>query len=145
MSSSRSDDWPTDPAAFAELDAEFGFTLDPCASAENAKCARYFTRDDDGLKQEWTGRVFCNPPYGRAIGDWVAKAWRAAHSTAEIVVLLIPARTDTSYWHEYVIRGEVRFVRGRLRFGDMRNGAPFPSRQAVEAVPDQDDAGLGRG
>lgn len=127
LTSSRSDDWPTDPKVFRRLDAEFGFTLDPCASAENAKCARYFTRQDDGLEQDWPGRVFCNPPYGRTIGEWVRKAWEASQSSADLVVLLLPARTDTRWWHEYVVRGEVRFVKGRLRFGDLKAPAPFPS------------------
>jgi len=131
LSSSRSDDWPTDPKVFAKLDAEFGFTLDPCASERNAKCPRFFTRDDDGLAQEWTGRVFCNPPYGRQIGEWVRKAWEASQSSADLVVLLIPARTDTRWWHEYVALGEVRFVKGRLRFGDLSAPAPFPSAVVV--------------
>jgi len=132
MGSSRSDDWPTDPAAFAKLDERFGgFNLDPCASHENAKCARYFTRDDDGLRQEWIGRVFMNPPYGRVIGAWMRKAWESSQTTAELVVCLVPARTDTAWWHDYAVRGEIEFLRGRLRFGDMRASAPFPSAIVV--------------
>lgn len=131
MTSSRSDDWPTDPAVYAELDAEFGFDLDPCSSHENHKCERYFTAEDNGLAQAWTGRVFCNPPYGRGIGAWVSKAWESSQTTADLVVLLIPARTDTRWWHEYVVRGEVRFVKGRLRFGDLKASAPFPSAIVV--------------
>lgn len=124
-------EWATPRDTFDRLDAEFGFDLDPCATAENAKCARYFTRADDGLSQEWTGRVFCNPPYGRAIGAWVQKARESAHTTAELVVLLIPARTDTRYWHDHVVGGEIRFLRGRLKFGGSDTGAPFPSAVVV--------------
>lgn len=116
---------------YAELDAEFGFTLDPCSSHENHKCVRYFTAEDDGLEQEWTGRVFMNPPYGRTLGSWMRKAWEASQSTAELVVCLVPARTDVKWWHEYAVRGEVRFVKGRLRFGDAKASAPFPSAIVV--------------
>jgi phage N-6-adenine-methyltransferase len=132
MGSSRSDDWPTDLRFFATLEERFGpFDLDPCSTAENAKCARFFTRADNGLEQEWTGRVFMNPPYGQTIGLWMAKAWQASQTTAELVVCLVPARTDTAWWHDYATRGEVEFVRGRLRFGDCRNSAPFPSALIV--------------
>lgn len=125
--SSRSDEWPTPQQFFDQLDAEFGFTLDPCATHENAKCARYFTQEDDGLRQDWSGEtVFMNPPYGRTIGRWVKKAWEASRQGAT-VVCLVPARTDTGYWHEYCLRGEIRFVRGRLKFGLAANAAPFPS------------------
>jgi phage N-6-adenine-methyltransferase len=116
---------------FARLHARFQFDLDPCASAENAKCERYFTRAEDGLKQEWTGRVFMNPPYGREIAKWVAKAWEAAQATAELVVCLVPARVDTRWWHTYAARGEVEFLPGRLRFGGATSGAPFPSAVVV--------------
>lgn len=131
MGSSRSDDWPTDPAVYRELDREFCFDLDPCSSHENHKCARYFTAEDDGLEREWTGRVFMNPPYGRTLGGWMRKAWEASQSTAELVVCLVPARTDVRWWHEYAVLGEVRFVKGRLRFGDLRAPAPFPSAIVV--------------
>jgi phage N-6-adenine-methyltransferase len=128
LGSSRSDNWPTDPAVFAELERQYGpFDLDPCASHENAKCARYFTREDNGLEQTWTGRVFCNPPYGRPLAAWMAKAWESSQSTAELVVCLIPVRTDTRYWHEYAMRGEIEFLRGRLKFGPLTNPAPFAS------------------
>jgi site-specific DNA-methyltransferase (adenine-specific) len=131
MTSSKSVEWPTDPAVFAELDAEFGFSLDPCATSENAKCSRFFTLEDDGLAQAWTGRVFMNPPYGRAIGAWMRKAWEASRTTAELVVCLVPARTDTAWWHDYATRGEIRFLRGRLKFGDAKSAAPFPSAVVV--------------
>jgi phage N-6-adenine-methyltransferase len=130
--SSKTCEWATPPELFADLAAELGpFDLDPCATPDNAKCARYFTRTDDGLSREWTGRVFVNPPYGREIGRWVRKAWEASRSTADVVVCLVPARVDTAWWHEYVTRGEVRFLRGRVRFGGAANGAPFPSAVVV--------------
>jgi phage N-6-adenine-methyltransferase len=132
MGSSRSDEWPTDPGFFARLDREHGpFDLDPCSSVENAKCPRFFARDDDGLAQAWTGRVFMNPPYGRTIGAWMAKAWEASQTTADLVVCLVPARTDTKWWHDYAVRGEVVFVQGRLRFGGACSSAPFPSAVVI--------------
>jgi len=124
-------DWATPQALFDALDAEFGpFTLDPCASSENAKCERFFTKEQDGLSQEWSGRVFMNPPYGRSIGAWMRKAFESVETgRAEIVVCLLPARTDTAWWHDYCAKGEVRFIRGRIKFE--RDGksapAPFPS------------------
>jgi phage N-6-adenine-methyltransferase len=116
---------------FDQLDAEFGFTLDAAATAENAKCARYFTREDDGLAQEWTGRVWLNPPYGRELGLWMRKAWGASQTTAELVVCLVPVRSDTAWWHDYATRGDVEFVRGQMRFGDADNVAPFSSAVVV--------------
>jgi phage N-6-adenine-methyltransferase len=131
MSSSQSVEFPTDPQVFAALSERYGpFNLDAAATAENAKCARYFTAADDGLAQTWTGRVWLNPPYGREVGKWVKKAWESAQSSAELVVCLVPARTDTRWWHEYAVRGEVEFVRGRLRFG-RPTVAPFPSAVIV--------------
>jgi len=120
---------------FAELDAEFGFTLDPCCSHETALCEKHFTPEEDGLAQDWSGDVvFMNPPYGREIGKWVRKAWEDSQRGAT-VVCLIPARTDTSYWHDYVMRGEIRFLRGRLRFGGHTNSAPFPSAVVIFRPP----------
>jgi phage N-6-adenine-methyltransferase len=133
--SSQSDEWSTAPEVFARLAERFGpFDLDPCATPENAKCDRYFTRNDDGLTQEWCGRVFLNPPYGRhggGIAAWMAKAWESSQSTAELVVCLVPARTCTAWWHDYAARGEVEFLRGRLRFGGASSSAPFPSALVV--------------
>lgn len=129
--SSKSDEWPT-PQEFFDLYAkEFGFTLDVCATPENAKCALYFTRTEDGLAQEWgTHTCWMNPPYGRSIGHWMQKACDAAQKGA-LVVCLVPARTDTNWWHEYAMRGEIRFLRGRLKFGGCRNPAPFPSAVVI--------------
>lgn len=129
--SSRTDLWPTPQALFDELHIEFGFTLDVCALPDNAKCPRYFTPETDGLSQEWTGVCWMNPPYGRTIGRWVRKAFESTAAGATVVCLL-PARTDTAWWHEFVVKAdEVRFVRGRLRFGDAAAGAPFPSAIVV--------------
>ena len=127
--SSKSIEWATPKATFAELDAEFNFNLDPCATPENAKCADFYTADNDGLAQNWGGRrVFCNPPYGRAIAAWVRKCYEESRKPDTLVVMLIPARTDTAYFHDYIYHKarEVRFIRGRLRFNDA-GPAPFPS------------------
>lgn len=128
MFSSKTQEWSTPLGFFESLDKTFQFTLDPCATPENAKCRRFFTPEQDGLKQKWTGRVFMNPPYGRGIGAWVKKAWETSR-TGVLVVCLLPARTDTSWWHDYCLQGDVRFLRGRLRFkiGDVGARAPFPS------------------
>ena len=120
------DNWATPQEFFDALDAEFGFTLDPAADDKNHKCSRYFTREQDGLKQDRGGqRVFRNPPYGREIGQWIEKA---ATSGAELCVMLLPARTDTRWFHNYIYgKAEIRFIRGRLKFGNSKNSAPFPS------------------
>ena len=135
MFSSKAMDWATPQKFFDQLDSEFHFTLDPCADETNHKRARYFTAADDGLKQSWGGQtVFCNPPYGRAIKDWVKKCSEEAKQPNTTVVLLIPARTDTAYFHDYIYQKpnvEIRFIRGRLKFGDGKNSAPFPSMIAI--------------
>jgi phage N-6-adenine-methyltransferase len=125
--SSKSDEWAT-PNWLADLIRdELDIRTDVCATAANAKCAHYFTREADGLKQEWVGTCWMNPPYGREIGRWVEKAYRSSQAGATVVCLL-PARTDTSWWHLWVTRAEeVRFLRGRLKFGGAENSAPFPS------------------
>lgn len=128
--SSATPEWATPVDLFAGLDAEFGFDLDVCATAENAKCPRYFTAADDGLAQEWAGVCWMNPPYGRGIGAWIRKAAESAEAGAT-VVCLVPARVDTAWWHDYCRHGEVRFLRGRLRFGDAVASAPFPSALVV--------------
>lgn len=130
--SSRSEEWATPPDFFATLHAEFGFTLDPCATRRNAKCSSFFTKADNGLTQDWrTHTVFCNPPYGRTIGEWARKCYLAAQAGAT-VVLLVHSRTDTRYFHDWIYgKAELRFVRGRLKFGDGRQSAPFPSLVAI--------------
>ena len=133
MFSSATDLWATPIDFYNELDAEFHFDLDPCATHDNAKCAKYYTKETDGLKQDWGGHtVFCNPPYGRVIGDWVKKAYEESKKPNTTIVMLIPARTDTKYFHDYIYhKAEIRFVRGRLKFGDAKNSAPFPSMVVI--------------
>ena len=131
MFSSKTDLWATPQELFDELDKEFHFELDVCATPENAKCRKFYTKEQDGLAQPWQGRVWCNPPYGREIGQWVRRAFFAAVAGATVVMLL-PARTDTRWFHEYIYgKAEVRFIRGRLKFGDARNSAPFPSMVVI--------------
>lgn len=142
--SSKDMSWCTPPDFFAELDKEFHFDLDPAASEKSAKCARYYTPADDGLSKDWGGcRVFVNPPYGRHINDWVRKGYEESRKPGTVVVMLIPARTDTTYFHEYIFHGkadEVRFLRGRLKFtdedGNAKDAAPFPSAVIVWRSPD---------
>lgn len=129
--SSASDNWPTPQAFFDSVSIELGpFDLDPCASPDNAKAPRFFTKEDDGLSREWTGRVWMNPPYGRAIGLWMRKAYESALGGA-LVVCLVPARTDTAWWHDYAAKGSVKFIRGRLKFDGRKKDAPFPSALVV--------------
>lgn len=128
---SATDEWATPQFLFDALNAEFGFTLDPCATAENAKCKKFYTRTEDGLSQDWEEEVvFMNPPYGREIGAWIRKAYESSRSSA-LVVCLVPARTDTGWWHRYATRGEIRFFKGRLKFGSGQNCAPFPSAVVI--------------
>jgi len=133
MFSSETDEWYTPLDFFQELDKEFHFNLDPCATAENHKCPSYYTREQDGLKQNWGGnKVFCNPPYGRVIGLWVEKAYRESQKPNTLVVMLIPARTDTKWFHDYIYgKAEIRFIKGRLKFGGCKNAAPFPSMVVI--------------
>lgn len=135
MTTSFRGDWETPPEIFNPLNEEFEFTLDPCATHQTAKCRRYFTPEDDGLRQSWAGEtVFMNPPYGRQIGRWVRKAWEESRKGATVVALL-PARVDTGWFHDYILgQAEIRFLRGRVYF--RRNGgqvdrAPFPSMIVV--------------
>ncbi len=129
--SSKTIDWATPQSFFDELNEEYAFTLDVCASHENAKCDRYFTIDDDGISQDWGNNVcWMNPPYGREIGLWMRKAFEASRGGAT-VVCLVPSRTDTKWWHDYAMRGDVTFIRGRLKFGGSKNSAPFPSAVVV--------------
>lgn len=127
-------EWSTPQYVFDALDREFGFTLDVCATQENAKCRRFFDKKADGLSKDWTGICWMNPPYGRSIRRWVRKARESAEAGA-IVVGLVPARTDTAWWQDCMRASEIRFVRGRLRFGDAEAGAPFPSAIVIWGTP----------
>lgn len=133
MFSSATDEWATPQEFFDELNEELHFTLDPAANEENHKCETFFTKEQDGLTRRWEGHtVFCNPPYGREIGKWVQKAWEEHKTNGNTVVMLLPARTDTRWFHEFVYgKSEIRFVRGRLKFGNATNSAPFPSMVVV--------------
>ncbi len=128
--SSESQEWATPQDLFDALHAEFGFDVDVCATPENAKCARYFTEQADGLVQDWHGTCWMNPPYGDGIGRWIKKAWQSAQDGAT-VVCLVPARVDTSWWWDYCRFGEIRLLRGRLKFGGGTTGAPFPSAVVI--------------
>lgn len=131
--SSKETEWETPQGFFDKLNEEFHFTLDPCATTQNAKCAKYFTKEIDGLSQSWRDeRVYCNPPYGREISKWIEKAFYETNNGRGIVVMLLPARTDTKYFHDYIYgKAELRFIRGRLKFGNARNSAPFPSMVVI--------------
>lgn len=131
MFSSRTDLWETPQEFFDKLNEEFHFTLDVCALPENAKCARYYTPEQDGLTQPWNGVCWCNPPYGRQIGAWVRRAYLSSLD-GNTVVMLLPARTDTKWFHDWIYeKAEIRFLRGRLKFGGCKNSAPFPSMVVV--------------
>ena len=131
--SSETGEWDTPQTFFDKLNKQFQFTLDPCASPTSAKCDKYFTIEEDGLAQDWGGHtVFVNPPYGRGIGAWLEKGYHESKKHNTIVVMLIPSRTDTKWWHDYVMKAkEVHLVRGRLKFGSSDNAAPFPSAVAI--------------
>ena len=117
---------------FDKLNDEFHFDIDVCANETNHKCDTYYTKEQNGLAQEWKGICWCNPPYGREIGKWVEKAYRSAMTGDALVVMLLPARTDTRWFHDYIYdKAQIRFVRGRLKFGDSKNSAPFPSMIVV--------------
>lgn len=121
---SHSNEWETPQDLFDELNREFGFTLDVAATEQNAKCARFYDRAQDGLTQPWDGVCWCNPPYGREIAKWVKRAAEVSST----VVMLLPARTDTRWFHDYIYgKAEIRFIRGRLRFSGATVNAPFPS------------------
>jgi phage N-6-adenine-methyltransferase len=130
------DQWSTPQKLFDQLDAEFHFTLDPCASAENAKCAKFYTYDDGGVSKNWgVERVFMNPPYSSPkLTFWMKKAYTASLAGA-LVVCLVPASTDTNWFHTYALRGEIRFIRGRLKFGGSKNSAKFASLIVIFRPP----------
>jgi len=135
MFSSTTDQWATPQDFFNKLNEEFHFTLDVAADETNHKCDMYYDKSIDGLAQSWTHgggtSVWCNPPYGREIGKWVEKAYNESLNGVTVVMLL-PARTDTKWFHDYIYgKAEIRFVRGRLKFGDSKNSAPFPSMVVI--------------
>ena len=141
MFSNVNNAWCTPQSFFDEINREFNFTLDPCATEKSNKCEKFFTAKEDGLKQDWGGhRCFVNPPYGRSIGKWVKKCYEESRKENTIVVLLIPSRTDTRYFHDFILgKAEIRFIKGRLTFWDLdgekylrkdfksMTPAPFPS------------------
>lgn len=132
--SSKSTEWATPQHFFDQLEEQFGkFTLDPCANESNYKVKNRFTEKDNGLEKDWSGNnVFMNPPYGRGIKHWIKKAYEEAQKDDTTVIALIPARTDTRYWHDYVMKAQsIFFVKGRLKFGNGDNSAPFPSAVVV--------------
>ena len=134
MFSSKTGEWATPAEFFDKLNWRFGpFDLDPCATIHNTKCANFYTEIEDGLSKDWTGHtVFVNPPYGKGIDKWIKKGYDTAKDGTSKVVMLIPSRTDTKYWHNYVMKAsEVYFLKGRLKFGDSVNSAPFPSAVVV--------------
>lgn len=121
-------EWQTPQDLFERLDAKYHFDLDVCADEFNARCDRFYTKADDGLAQPWNGRCWCNPPYGREIAKWVKKAVESK----TLVVMLLPARTDTRWFHEYCLPyGKIEFIKGRLRFGGAKENAPFASMIVV--------------
>ena len=126
---SLKDDWQTPKELFNKLDSIYHFTLDPCSTHENALCKKHYTKEEDGLQQDWSNEiVFMNPPYGREIPKWIKKAYEESCKGA-IVVCLIPARTDTIYWNEYVFpyATSIQFIKGRLHFSESKTPAGFPS------------------
>lgn len=127
--SSKTVDWSTPQALFEKLNSGYHFTIDVAASAENAKVPRYYDEKTNGLLQNWDGEmVWCNPPYGRTISDWVKKASESNANT----VMLLPARTDTRWFHEYIYnKASVQFLKGRLKFGNSKHNAPFPSMLVI--------------
>ena len=134
MFSSKTGEWATPQDFFDKLNWRFGpFDLDPCATPFNTKCANFYSPAENGLTKSWEGHtVFVNPPYGRGIEEWIKKGYKEAQNPDTKVVMLIPARTDTKYWHDYVMKAEmVFFIKGRLKFGDSENSAPFPSAVVV--------------
>ena len=139
MFSSKNNEWSTPQDFFDKLNWRFGpFDLDPCATPHNTKCDNFYTEAENGLTKSWEGHtVFVNPPYGRGIDKWIKKGYDEAMANPDtVVVMLIPARTDTKYWHDYIMKAErVYFIKGRLKFGSQTNSAPFPSAVVIFRRP----------
>lgn len=135
MFSSKSDEWATPQKLFDKLNSTYKFTLDPCATAQTAKCSKFFTQEDNGLVQSWAGEsVFINPPYSNVAG-WVEKAYKESVENGTTCVLLIPSRTDTKWFHRFCMQADVvQFIKGRVKFengSNKPNSAPFPSMIVV--------------
>ena len=130
FASSATGMWETPQDLFDRLSRVFHFDLDVCATAENAKCDRYFSEQDNGLNQPWDGVCWMNPPYGKTISQWMRKAYEESRKGAT-VVCLVPARTDAAWWHDWAMKGDIHFLRGRLKFGNSKYNAPFPSAIVV--------------
>jgi phage N-6-adenine-methyltransferase len=128
--SSKTDLWSTPQDFFDKYDKIYKFETDVCALPSNTKCKQFYSPENNGLNQNWKGVCWMNPPYGRTIKDWVKKAYESSLNGATVVCLL-PARTDTSWWHDYCIKGQIDFIRGRLKFGNSKNSAPFPSAVVI--------------
>ena len=137
LMSSKTCEWATPKAFYEELNNKYHFTLDPCSTKENHKCTNFFTTENDGLKKSWGGyRVYCNPPYGREIGKWIEKAYNE-NKKGTFVVMLLPARTDTKWFHDYIYnKHKIEFIKGRLKFNDGKESAPFPSMLVIMEVND---------
>ena len=130
--SSVTDQWATPLDFFKKCEEKYGpFNTDVCADASNAKCKEFFTKEQDGLKQAWKGKCWMNPPYGKEIGKWMEKAFLSAQNEGATIVCLVPARTDTKWWHDYAMKGQIEFIKGRLKFGGSKNSAPFPSALVI--------------
>lgn len=131
--SSQTDDWYTPQYIIDDVKNKYNlknFDLDPCCNSENKKALVGFYKEDDGLSKNWFGNVWMNPPYGRVIGRWIKKAYEESQKGCT-VYCLIPSRTDTKWWHDYVMKGDVTFYRGRIKFGGSKNSAPFPSALVI--------------
>ncbi len=135
-------EWETPQDFFDRLDEKYRFTLDVCATDENAKCPAHYTKEQDALTKDWGGYVcWMNPPYGRVIGQWMKKAYEESQKGAT-VVCLVPARTDAGWWHDYAMKGDIEFIRGRLKFGGAKHNAPFPCALVVFRRKRQDNGSM---
>lgn len=127
---SNTDEWETPQSFFNSLNEEFRFEWDVCATENNTKCAMFYEKESNSLSKEWKGICWMNPPYGRQISNWVKKAYESSLKGSTVVCLL-PARTDTKWFHDYCTKGEIRFVKGRLKFGGSKWNAPFPNMVVI--------------
>lgn len=135
-------EWETPPEVFKEWNDLYNFTLDVAASNTNAKCGNYFTKENNGLSQSWREeRCWMNPPYDRTLGEWVKKAYTESKDSNAVVVCLLPARTDTAWWHDYCLQGEIKFIRRRLKFSDWAFEAPFASAVVIFDFQSKNKAG----